>query len=348
MTKNLSLGFSVTPSTLTTILDAAIAKNRPLLIVSSPGCGKTDIVLQAGIRNTIRVVVFHPVVDEPINYKGLPTTMIVDGVTKATFLPFDELEILINSKEKIIAFFDDLGQANAGVQAAVMQLVLSRRINGFKISDNIMFVAATNRKSDKAGVSGILEPVKGRFTIVELEPSEKDWTDWAIKHNQPPELIAFIRWKSSTSESVLYNFEPTLEMRNSPNPRNVAAAGEWIADGLPEHILTPLIAGRCGAGFAHEFMAFYRMHKALPDPDLLIANPDKFTLPDKSKPDQLFAICGALAAKANKQNFDNIMKIANKIPVEFSVMMVQDIIIAKNELAETSAFDNWKYINDLT
>ena len=69
------------------------------------------------------------------------------------------------------SFLDDLGQAPMSVQAAAMQLILARRINGFKISDKVIFMAATNRREDKAGVTGILEPVKSRFAwIVELVP----------------------------------------------------------------------------------------------------------------------------------------------------------------------------------
>jgi len=51
-----------------------------------------------------------------------------------------------------------------------MQLILGRCINGHKVSDHVTFLAATNKKSDRAGVSGILEPVNSRFAaIVELQ-----------------------------------------------------------------------------------------------------------------------------------------------------------------------------------
>ncbi len=66
-------------------------------------------------------------------------------------------------------FIDDLGQATPAVQAAAMQLILARTLNGHRVSDHVVFIAATNRRTDRAGVSGILEPVKSRFaTLVEL------------------------------------------------------------------------------------------------------------------------------------------------------------------------------------
>jgi hypothetical protein len=49
-------------------------------------------------------------------------------------------------------------------------------------------------REDRAGVSGILEPVKSRFTtIIEMEPDVDDWTNWATSNNIRPEIIAFIR-----------------------------------------------------------------------------------------------------------------------------------------------------------
>ena len=82
---------------------------------------------------------------------------------------------------------DDLGQAPPAVQAAAMQLILARRINGSLVSDEVCFVAATNRKNDKAGVARILEPVKSRFAaIVELTPCVEEWATWAADREPAP------------------------------------------------------------------------------------------------------------------------------------------------------------------
>ena len=86
---------------------------------------------------------------------------VTDG--QAEFLPFGDLRALIQADKDTVFFLDDLGQAPPTVQAAAMQLILARRINGHHVSDSVTFIAATNRKQDKAGVSGILEPVKSRF-----------------------------------------------------------------------------------------------------------------------------------------------------------------------------------------
>ena len=113
--------------------------------------------------------------NDPTDYKGLPA-LPRPGDTEATFIPFGELSRAINATRPTVWFFDDLGQASPAVQAACMQLVLARRINGHALPDCITFVACTNRRADRAGVSGILEPVKSRFvSIVNLEPDIDSW-----------------------------------------------------------------------------------------------------------------------------------------------------------------------------
>ena len=90
-----------------------------------------------------------------------------------------------------------------------MQLILARCINEHKLSPYVTFIAATNRREDKAAVSGLLEPVKSRFAaIVELEVSPDDWVIWALNNNMPTELIAFIRFRPD----LLDNFQPSKDI----------------------------------------------------------------------------------------------------------------------------------------
>ncbi len=213
------------PSDLSNLLSQAIPARMPVLIKGAPGVGKTDIVTQACQATGTELVVSHPVVDEPVDYKGMPA--IKDD--HAEFLPFGSLRRLIEAQHPTVYFMDDLGQAPPTVQAAAMQLILARRINGYQVSGQVTFIAATNRKKDKAGVSGILEPVKSRFvTIVELEPDLDDWIRWAALNSVPAELIAFIRFRPQ----LLFEFAPSVDMTNSPCPRTVHNVARLMALGL--------------------------------------------------------------------------------------------------------------------
>lgn len=60
------------PSQLYELLSRTIPAKLPVLIKGAPGIGKTDIVSQACKDAGAELIVSHPVVDEPIDYKGLP------------------------------------------------------------------------------------------------------------------------------------------------------------------------------------------------------------------------------------------------------------------------------------
>ena len=312
----------------------AIKHKYPLLLKGAPGIGKTDIVTQSCLETNTDLIISHPVVSDPTDFKGLPFP--VKGENKATFLPFGDLLRLIEAEKPTVFFLDDLGQASSSVQASAMQLLLARRINGHKVSDHVIFLAATNRRQDRAAVQGILEPVKSRFaSILELEVNVDDWVDWAIEHDMPVELIAFIRFRPN----LLHDFKPTGDIINTPNPRTVAYAGKMMKAGLPEDTEYEMISGAAGEGFAAEFLGFLKIYRDLPDIEKLIANPDSIEVP--TEPSMLFAICGALSSKANRKNFSNIIRYTDRLPAEFQVLLVKDAIKRSKSLADTKEFSAW-------
>jgi len=335
------------PKHLTDLLKIAIPQKRNVLVVGGPGVGKSDIITDTCKQLGAKLIISHPVVSDPTDYKGMPFVVQEGDQSVAKFLPFSDLKELINAKELTVFFLDDLGQAPSSVQAAVMQLLLARRLNDHIISENVVFIAATNRRQDKAGVMGILEPVKSRFcTIVEIEPELDDWVEWAISHDMPMELIAFVRFRESNNQSVLYNFKPTLDISNGPCPRTVANVGRWMKDGLPKHLEFETFKGAAGEVFATEFLAFLQIARSLPDPDDFIQNPRPELIP--KEPSTMFALLGAIAHRLTPQTAPNIIKIANMLPPEFSVMLVKDCLTKdKKAITRTEAFIDWsvKYSN---
>src|SRR5512146_1594126 len=152
---------AVTPSQLQELLSAAIPAREPVLVTGAPGVGKSDIVSQAATAAGAELILSRPAVSDPTDFKGLPWPD--KDANSANFLPFGDFHRALNAAVPTVWFLDDLGQSSPAVQAAAMQLLLARRVNGHILPDTVTFVAATNRRTDRAGVSGILEPVKSRF-----------------------------------------------------------------------------------------------------------------------------------------------------------------------------------------
>lgn len=186
-------------------LEFLFSNQFPVLLVGPPGIGKTDLIKQATKKLGLPLVISHPVVKDPTDYKGLPA--IHNGI--ADFLPYGDLRFLMNADALTVFFMDDLGQASPAVQAAAMQLVLERSIDGKAVSDKIIFAAATNRLQDNAGVRQFLDPLKGRYyAILPVEVNAIDWAEWANQNAIPPELISFIRFKND----MLFETSPSREI----------------------------------------------------------------------------------------------------------------------------------------
>jgi hypothetical protein len=328
---------SVKPSQLKQILILAIQNHKDVLIVGKPGIGKTDIVNQAGIETDAIIIPDYPGLADPTDYKGLPMPD-ADGKS-AHFRPFGNMLRLINAGEKrMVLFEDELGQAPESVQKALMSVNLTKKVNGQKFGQNVSIIAATNRREDKAGVTGLLETVKSRFDIiVHLEPDLDDWVKWALDNGQPIEHIAFNRYRSE--HILMTTWKPTPDMVNSPSPRTIAKVGNWMLTKPPAELEYIIYAGCAGQAYAAEEMGFLKIFRELPSIDRILLNPDKEEIPEK--PDVLYATCAALTGKASPQTLTNIMKYANRMRPQFSVMLVKDIIAKDKALVNTKAFIDW-------
>jgi len=311
--------------TLTKCLGAGF----PVLVKGAPGIGKTDIIKKVAENIKHRLIISHPVVSDPTDFKGLPG--IVLG--QAEFLPFGELRELINAEEPTIFFLDDLGQAPAVVQAACMQLLLARRINGHAVSDKVVFVAATNRREDRAGVTGILEPVKSRFvTILELVAEADAWIDWAFQNNMPAGLIGFVHFRPT----LIHTNEVTSDIVNHPCPRTFFHAGQLMNIGIDD---VETLGGALGEGCAAELTGFLKVYKSLPNIAAILLKPNESVVPEE--PAALYAVVSALVEKASPDNVPMIFKYGNRLPADFSTLLVRDMIRKNPKIQHSKAFIEW-------
>ena len=324
------------PRDLAVFLSRTIAARLAVLITGKPGIGKSDIVAQAAAAAGADVILSHPAVADPTDAKGLP--WIAKDGTSATFLPFGELAQAMRATKPTVWFLDDLGQAPASVQASFMQLLLARRVNGHVLPDCVTFLAATNRRTDRAGVSGILEPVKSRFaSIVELDAHIDDWCQWALGPGaMPAELIAFLRFRPD----LLCKFEPSADLTNCPLPRTWAHVGKLLALGLPAAVQHSALAGAVGEGAAVEFGAFLRLYKELPSIDGIFVDPDGAPIPDS--PATRYAVVTAVAMRASQKTFGRIARYAERLTDagagEFAALLVRDATRKDNTITQTPEF----------
>lgn len=324
------------PNALLALLAQTIPARRPVLITGGPGEGKSDIVAQATEAAGADLVISHPAVEDPTDAKGLP--WIAPDATHAQFLPLGQVARVLGAERDTVWFLDDFGQAPASMQAAYMQWILAREINGHRLPDCVTIIAATNRRTDRAGVSGILEPVKSRFaTIVNLETSIQDWSAWALRSGKiPAELVAFLRFRPD----LLSKFEPSADLTNSPSPRTWTNAAAILALDLDRTTRAEALAGAVGEGASLEFLAFLEMYRSLPSIDAILLDPDAALLP--SEPSALYATATALAQRATEASFPRVARYAERLSAaqrgDFAALLVRDSLRRFPAVQHTPAF----------
>ena len=322
------------PSDLLPFCVESIRAREPVLIVGEPGIGKSDIIAQACVQAGAHHLISHPPVEDPTDKRGLPWPDADAG--NARFLPFGDLATATSwdpDGPTLVWNLEDLGHASPAVQAGNMQLLLARRVGEHVLPDNVTFIASSNRRTRGMGVTGMLEPVKSRMTIVDLVPSVDDWCTWAIGRELPPEIIAFLRFRPD----LLFQHEATSDMVNQPSPRTWATLSRWFARGVRAH---EIFAGCVGKGAASELRAFLSMWATLPNIDAILASPD--SAPLHNDPSTLYAVCTALASKATRKTFAAIGTYATRLvraaSGEYGALLIRDCIQRDPSLAETSTF----------
>jgi hypothetical protein len=284
----------------------------------------------------------------------------IDAQNKeAQFFPFGDLVKLLRAKKVTVGFFDDLGWASIGVQNSYGHLVHERRTPaGARRPDCVSIVAATNRRTDRAGVSGLSEAIKSRFaSIIPVEPNLDDLCQWAINRGKwAPSSVAFLRFRPE----LMHQFTPSQDIVNYPCPRTWDNADKILKLGLPPSVELGAIQGTVGEGPGAERLAFERIYREMPSLDAILIDPDSAPIPET--PATLCAVSVGLASKATEGNFGRVARYAERLRElrceqhrgglgEFGVLLVRDAVrrhniervangrkIITNKLASTAAF----------
>lgn len=316
------------PSRVIEALKVLIKAKRPGFLWGPPGVGKSDVVRQVAEELKYKLVDVRALLLDPVDLRGIPTVS-DDGETRwapPSFLP--------KGKGKYIVFLDELNAAPPLVQAACYQLVLDRKIGEYELPENAIVIAAGNRETDRAVVSRMPSALANRFVHIDFDVDMEDWSKWAVQNGVQTEVMAFLRYRPE----LLHKFDPKRNDKAFPTPRSWEFTSQMIA-AAGNDLEYDLISGVVGEGAATELIGFLRIFRDLPDPDLVLKAPDKADIP--SDPAILYAICGAIAHRADEKNIAAVVKYANRLPTEFSVLLLRDVLNRDESLAQTREFVEW-------
>jgi hypothetical protein len=332
-------------------LPSLIARKASVNLTGAPGGGKTSIFQQVatglgwdGIRTDV-----HP--DPSQQAYGyievtVPTKMLEDfgvpdmmtsklsfGYKMPEWFPYEGHPTY--PKNGFINF-DDRGQAGSDLQKVIANIQQARNLHGVPLAEGWSIVSTGNRVKDRAGASRVLSHLADREIDIEFETNLDDSCVWALANNIHPAIIAFWRFKPA----ALHDFDPNRDKNATPrgwcDPKDGINA---IIGNVPPEAELELFQGRIGEGIAIEFKAFMDMYRKLPNPDAVLMNPDTHAVPTEGS--VLYALSGAISARATENNFDRVMKFATRMSPEFTTLVVKDAIAKNPAITSTPTFTAW-------
>jgi hypothetical protein len=322
---------AITTKELYNQLQVLIDADLPLFIHGSPGIGKSYIVNDIAKLKGLDIIDIRLSQLDAVDLRGIPT---VNGeITKwlpPEFLPRDE-------KSCGILFLDELNSAPLSVQAAIYQLVLDRKIGEYTLPSGWRIVCAGNRIDDKGIVFKLPSPLINRMVHLVLEAKYDDFKEWAIKHSIHPYVIGFLGFRPD-----LLSSEVPANSETNPafcTPRAWEMLSRAISSVEKIETIAPIIYGSVGYGAGIEFVSFIKVYKNLPDVDAILRG-DSIDVPDE--PSALYALCSAIVEKfSTQEEAKNLFAYSKNLPVEFCVMLIKDLIIKDESIAEVDGFDEW-------
>jgi len=326
---------------LPALLTKAIKAGLVSMISGSPAIGKSDIVRQLAKKNKLKVIDLRLSQCDPVDLLGFPT--IDKENNKSSYVPMDTFPIkgdkIPDGYNGWLLFLDELNSAPLSVQSAAFKLVLDKQVgNNNTLHDKVFIIAAGNLESDKGITSRLSTPMQSRLVHFEVEVDNEAWLEWAeglIDYR----VIAYINFRPE----ALYMFDPNHSDKTFSSPRTWEFVSKITKGNTIDSEDLPLLCGCVGEAEGRQFYAFSQIFHELPTITQITSNPEKLDIP--VEPSTLYAISGLLAHNIDISNIENIMKYAMRMPIEFQIITLQNVIKKDTSLIRNDAVKDWVSVN---
>jgi len=340
----------ITPKQAASIITKSIKARLTPMMHGSPAIGKSSIVHQVAKQFNLKVIDLRLSQCDPTDLLGFPS--VTDG--KASYVPMDTFPVAGDALPHVmdennaptgkhydgwLLFLDELPIAPPAVQAAAYKLILDRMVGNHHLHSRVAIVAAGNLESDNALVQPMSTALQSRMKHLVLKLSNSEWLAWAFDNKIDFRITSFIQFKPD----VLYTFRPDHTDHTYASPRTWEFANRTLAQ-LDKELhkdadALPMLAGDVSEGVAFEFIEFCKIESQLPKMQSIIMDPMGTHVPQE--PSVLFLLSGAIAAHADTMHMENIVKYVMRMPAEFQVVCLREVIKRNTSIMGTPAIQKW-------
>ncbi|MDR3566299.1 MAG: ATP-binding protein [Negativicutes bacterium] len=253
-------------------VDLVLSTGEVPLIVGESGIGKTALAKEIAKKNNWSLIIINGNLLKEGEIGGLPTVESYaevndkgDQVEKKTTVyavhtKLREIDDEIAKDNLVLLFIDEINRCEHTVQQELMNLILNREINGYKLPESVKIVAAMN-PSSKYGADFDYQVVdmdaaqENRFVWLYMEPDYMQWLDWAIDAGIEPKVIEFI----STFSEYLHKINED-DIRATPRSYERISSVYKIykekKNSVSRSVFLNVIRGNVGKLIAEEFISF--------------------------------------------------------------------------------------------
>lgn len=335
---------------------ANMQARNPVILWGPPGGGKTQTVRALADRLGYRLEIIIGARKEPTFLEGVPIVERVGEARRKEILENENLstemkETLLRPQTinalpdwfmncllypNTVVFWDEIGSMPEDVQAGALSAIEEREIDGIKLPDEVIFIAAGNSIDHAANGSYLAAPLANRFAHHEFVLPDEDWID-GLRQNfgQPWENVtdamtpeqaaaevklgerrrkefALLAAFLNTNGALIYGGvpeDPEKSSRAWNSRRSWTKLGDALAhsdenDRLVRDMLMESWVGTEAAGAFKTWDA--RLN--LPDIDTLLGMADSEDWDDVES-DKMFAILAYATNHANEKNFKQVVNL---------------------------------------
>jgi hypothetical protein len=222
------------------LLSLAYRADIPALLIGSHGLGKSEVTAAAAAALGIDCISRDLSLMEPPDLVGLPKIRETPSGSVTTFLPPDFLPR--GPGRGGFLLLEEINRAPRYMQACCLELLTSRRLNGYALPKSWLPVACINPKAEGYAVDLLDAALRSRFMQIPVCASVDSWTTWASANGIHPQVIEYV---ASVPDAL-------DESKGGSNPRSwtyasrtLQAAGADLFERSPDTIVTAL-AGLIG------------------------------------------------------------------------------------------------------
>lgn len=253
-------------------VELILATGEVPLVVGESGIGKTALASKIAEENGWSLVVIDGNLLKEGEIGGLPTiesytTFDSNGnkiekkmTIYAVHTKLREIDEEIEKGNTVLLFIDELNRCEHTVQQELMNLILNREINGYKLNKNVKILSAMNPSNEYGAdldyqVVDMDPAQENRFVWLNMEPDYNEWIRWAIDTGIEQKVVEFI----STFPEYLHKIN---DDDINATPRSYERISKSYAiykekkDVIPKSVFLNVVKGNVGGFIAQEFMSF--------------------------------------------------------------------------------------------